>query len=57
MEEKLLGELLMLCGAIHDVSEKSREPETKRHLVEIQDSLENLAKKYFPATMLKIKNG
>jgi len=57
MEEKLLGELLMICGAIHDVSEKSKEPETQRQLGEIQNSIENLAKKYLPVTMLKIKNG
>ncbi len=56
METKLLAELLMLCGALHDIAEKSREPETQRQLNEAQDSLQNLGMKYLPVTMLKIRN-
>lgn len=56
MDTKLLGELLMLCGALHDISEKSREPEMQRQLGEVQDSIQNLGMKYLPETMTKIKN-
>lgn len=51
----LLGELLLLCGALHDISEKSKEPATQRQLGDVQESIQKLGIKYFPETMVKIK--
>jgi len=55
METKLLAELLMLCGALHDIAEKSNEQNTQRQIGYIEDRIEGLAFKYLPETMSKMK--
>ena len=56
MGTKLLAELLILCGALHDISEKAREEIVQKQVSDVEKRIEGLTWKYFPATMIKIKN-
>ena len=40
--EKKKGELMMLCGALHDIAEMSREENIVRHVKKVQEKLEQI---------------
>lgn len=57
MTQQDKGQILMLCGAIHDVQEKSNEDYTKKQLKEIELKIEAIVNKYLPEnTIIETKD-
>jgi len=53
---KLLSDLLMLTGCLHDVAEKAKEDTVKNQITAVQERLENICSNHFPVTMMQIKS-
>lgn len=53
---KLLGELLMVSGSLHDIAEKTKDDTVKKQITVVQERLEIICSTHFPITMLEIKS-
>lgn len=53
---KLLGELLMVSGSLHDIAEKTKDDTVKKQITVVQERLESICLINFPSTMLQIKS-
>lgn len=48
MSREECASLLILCGALHDIAEKSKEKYTKRQIEDVEDRIERIAIKFWP---------
>lgn len=48
MEKSVLVELMLLCGCLHDISEKSNEQYTPLQIKKVEERLIILINRYFP---------
>lgn len=49
---KLLGELLMVSGCLHDIAEKTKDDTVKKQITVVQERLESICLINFPSTMI-----
>ena len=52
---KLLSDLLMVTGCLHDVAEKAKEDTVKNQITAVQERMESICLIHFPVTMMQIK--
>lgn len=52
---KLLGDLLMVSGCLHDIAEKTKDDTVKKQITVVKERLESICVIHFPVTMMGIK--
>ncbi len=50
----LVGDLLMLCGCLHDIAEKSKEAIVQKQLADVQERIQSILLINFPATIVQL---
>ena len=48
---KLIGDLLMVSGCLHDIAEKTKDNTVKKQITVVQQRLESICLINFPSTM------